>query len=125
MMSQENIQQLDCSNRKHGVHFGHPQQFLNSRAYPRDTQSNLVALTADVMASQHAEAERIHVWNLRQVKNVRGWVSIARRRFEEIANSVRRQGRVHTVRGERAGESKDYAVGFAFGALDGQACTLP
>jgi hypothetical protein len=50
------IQQLACSDRKHGVHFDQPEQFLDTGAYARDTQSNLVALTADVMASQHAEA---------------------------------------------------------------------
>src|SRR5271170_4310848 len=103
------IQLLDFSNRKHALHFGEPEQFLNTRAQARDTQPNAFALTPDVIANQHAEAHRIHVWNLSQVKDVYGWLLVVRYRFEDVAEGVRRHGRVHIPRGKWPGESKDRA----------------
>jgi hypothetical protein len=72
---------LDLSDRKHALHVGHPEQFLNAKAYTRDAQENAFAPAADVMTDQRVEAERIHVGNLCQFKDL-----LRRPRLEDVAN---------------------------------------
>jgi len=119
------IQLLDFSDRKHTLHFGNPEQFLNTRAYTRDTEGNLFASTADVVADQHAEAERIHVGNLCQVNDLFRRQRIAHRRFEDVAKGLWRQRVVNISCREWPGESKYHAIRIAFSAFDCEPCTVP
>src|ERR1700723_3005419 len=119
------IQLLGFSDRKHALHFGDPEQFLNTRAHARDAQPNSFALTPDIMEDQHAEAVRIHVWDLSQIKNVYGGLLVARHRFQDVAEGVRRHGGIHVPRGKWPGESKDGALLFSCGAFDCEPGTLP
>jgi hypothetical protein len=77
-------------DRKHFLHSGEPEQFLNTRAHAGNAQSNPFALTPGVMAGQHAEAGRIHIRNSIQVKGVCRWGLIAGCRFEDVAKGIRR-----------------------------------
>ena len=90
-----------------------------------DGELNALALTADIMAGQHAEAERIHIGNIRQVEEVDGRLLGAGDAFEQVAHGLWGQDGIHAVRGEWAREAKDSALGFAVGAVDGQARALP
>jgi hypothetical protein len=77
------------------------------------------------MAGQHAEAGRIHVWNLSQIKEVCGRLLVVWRRFEDVAKGVGRQGVVHISPGEWSVKSKDRALRFAFTAFNGEPCAFP
>ena len=82
----------DFSDGKHLLHFGHPEQLLNTRADTGDTQSNSPRSTAHRESDQHAEAKRIHVGNRCDVKDLFRRQRTVLRRFEDVPKGLWRQG---------------------------------
>src|SRR5579859_1097425 len=88
-------------------------------------QINPLTSTADGVTDQDAEAERIHVGNCREVEDLFHLQRTFRRRFEDVAEGVRRQGVVHIPRCEWPGQSKYGTIHVAVRSFDGEPCTAP
>jgi len=66
------------------------------------------------MTAQHAEAERIHIGDLSQVKNLSSRQIPFLDRCEDVLNRQWRQGVIHIAGCEWPGESKDRAIDVRF-----------
>jgi hypothetical protein len=116
---------LRRSNRKHTPQPSKLEQFPNPRADPSNTQPNPLTLAPDIMASQHPKPGRIHIRNLRQIKQMGRGLFLPRSRFKNTAKRIRRQGVIHIPPSKRPKKSKHHAMRFVLSAFDRKSRTLP
>jgi hypothetical protein len=119
------VNPLPSRDRKHTRHSREPEQLLDPRIHPNNTQPNPLALAPNIMADQHPKPGRIHIRNLRQIKHVRWRLRIPWRRFENIAKRVRRKRVIHIPARKWASQAKHHTNRLTFTAFDRESCSLP